>query len=277
MINCYSYGNIFSNISRIKYINLYYFKNDKIISSIFNNINSTIFVCQKNKIINNIKAYNCCDSNLESYDCISSNNENNIPSNTDNSKNENSTQSNNDESNNKNTKNDNSTQSNNEKNTSENNTQSNNDESNNDEPNNENTKNEKTDNSETVSRYQSDSDDSNTNNANSSNINIINHKTKSSSSISVGAIIGIIAGGLVVVFVIIFFCKKCVCQPEVKFKPPSESQYKSQTEIPIDYKDKSFKFQPTHGINNIAIINDPTFNYGFFSNIYKLVLLELLI
>ncbi len=35
MINCYSYSNIFSNISSIKYINLYYFKNDKIISSIF--------------------------------------------------------------------------------------------------------------------------------------------------------------------------------------------------------------------------------------------------
>ena len=153
MANCYSYEDMFSEINSLKYINLYSFKNDRIISSIFNDINSTIFVCQKNKIIINSKAYNCCDSNLEPYNCISSNSENTIPSN--------------------------------------------NDESNN---------------SETDSNNQSDNDDSNTNNMNSSNINIIKHKTESSSSISVGAIIGIIACGLVVIIIaIICAYRNCDC------------------------------------------------------------------
>jgi hypothetical protein len=87
MANCYSYEDMFSEINSLKYINLYSFKNDRIISSIFNDINSTIFVCQKNKIIINSKAYNCCDSNLEPYNCISSNSENTIPSNNDESNN----------------------------------------------------------------------------------------------------------------------------------------------------------------------------------------------
>ena len=83
MINCHSYNNIFSDINNIKYLNLYNFKNDKLISNIFNNTNNSIFICQKNKIINNQKAYNCCDSNLKNYECAFSN----TPSKDDNSNN----------------------------------------------------------------------------------------------------------------------------------------------------------------------------------------------
>ena len=71
MINCNSYENMFLDIRNIKYINLYYLKNDKIISKVFNNINNSIFVCQKDIIIDNSKAYNCCDSNFRAYNCIS--------------------------------------------------------------------------------------------------------------------------------------------------------------------------------------------------------------
>ena len=48
MINCNSYSNMFSNISNIRYINLRNFKNDKIISSIFNKAEDLV-VCQKKK------------------------------------------------------------------------------------------------------------------------------------------------------------------------------------------------------------------------------------
>ena len=70
MFNCYSYNGMFSDISNITYINLYNFKKDKIISRTFNNISNPIFVCQKDKIIDNEKAYNCCNSDLKVYDCI---------------------------------------------------------------------------------------------------------------------------------------------------------------------------------------------------------------
>ena len=83
MSNCISYNDMFSNNNNIKYINIYNFKNDKIISKTFNNINNSIFICQKDKIIVNPKAYNCCDFNLKAYDCISSNNITDIPINTD--------------------------------------------------------------------------------------------------------------------------------------------------------------------------------------------------
>ena len=76
MLNCYSYDNMFSNINALNYINLYNLKNYKNISIFFNKIDNILFVCQKNKIIDNQKAYNCCNSNLKAYDCISSNNEN---------------------------------------------------------------------------------------------------------------------------------------------------------------------------------------------------------
>jgi len=74
MIKCNSYDN-FLDISSIRFINLYYFKNDKTLSYYFNKKNSSIFICQTNKIINNPLAYNCCDVNFKTYDCISSNNE----------------------------------------------------------------------------------------------------------------------------------------------------------------------------------------------------------
>ena len=72
MINCDSYENMFSDIRSIKYLNLYQFKNDKIISRIFNSINNNIFICQKYNIISNPNIYNCCNSDFEPYDCISS-------------------------------------------------------------------------------------------------------------------------------------------------------------------------------------------------------------
>ena len=62
MINCDEYDNMFTNIDSIKYINIYNLKNDKIISQIFNE-KDEIFVCQKNNIIINHKAYNCCNCN----------------------------------------------------------------------------------------------------------------------------------------------------------------------------------------------------------------------
>ena len=71
MINCNSYSNIFSNVNNIIYINLYYFKNDKIISDTFNGNSNEFFVCQKNNIITNTKAYNCCDFNFEANQCKS--------------------------------------------------------------------------------------------------------------------------------------------------------------------------------------------------------------
>ena len=70
MFNCYSYNNMFSDISNITYINLYNFKKDKIISRTFHYTSNPIFVCQKDKIIDNEKAYNCCNSDLKVYDCI---------------------------------------------------------------------------------------------------------------------------------------------------------------------------------------------------------------
>ena len=76
MFFCDSYDNMFSDISNIKYINLYNFKNDKIISKIFNNNkNNTIFVCEKDDIIiNRMNAYNCCNyiyKNYKPYECYS--------------------------------------------------------------------------------------------------------------------------------------------------------------------------------------------------------------
>ena len=69
--NCYSYSNIFSNNNRIQYINMYNFKNYKNISMIFNEINHHFFVCQKDDIIKNPKAQNCCNYNFEENKCNS--------------------------------------------------------------------------------------------------------------------------------------------------------------------------------------------------------------
>ena len=64
-----SYENIFSSISSIRYINLYNFKNDKIISEIFKEIDHILYVCQKENIITNQKAFNCCNYNFENDTC----------------------------------------------------------------------------------------------------------------------------------------------------------------------------------------------------------------
>ena len=80
--NCDLYYSMFSDISSIRYINIYNLKNDKIISETFMYIAHPIFVCQKNKIIDNLNAYNCCDSNFRVYECTSPSY---IPTTTDNS------------------------------------------------------------------------------------------------------------------------------------------------------------------------------------------------
>ena len=51
------------------HINLYNFRNDKIISNIFAEIENNIFVCQTNYIITNIKVCNCCNFNFEKEEC----------------------------------------------------------------------------------------------------------------------------------------------------------------------------------------------------------------
>ena len=71
MRSCTSYNDIFSSIDNIKYINLYNFKNDKIISQIFDEAKNIFFVCQKENIITNPNAYNCCDYNFEADKCDS--------------------------------------------------------------------------------------------------------------------------------------------------------------------------------------------------------------
>jgi len=63
--------NMFSNINNIRYINLYNFKNDKIISSIFNLKDNIFFVCQRDYILINPNAYNCCNYYYGANDCIS--------------------------------------------------------------------------------------------------------------------------------------------------------------------------------------------------------------
>ena len=69
MFNCYSFHNMFYNINSIRYINLYNLKNDKIISKTFNHVSNPIYICQKDMIIDSIKAYNCCNSSFKVYEC----------------------------------------------------------------------------------------------------------------------------------------------------------------------------------------------------------------
>ena len=71
MVNCNSYNNLFSNVNCIKFINLNNFKKDKIFSKIFNGINYNFFICQNHNIINNEKAYNCCNYNFNNNKCNS--------------------------------------------------------------------------------------------------------------------------------------------------------------------------------------------------------------
>ena len=70
MINCENYENIFSNILNIRYINLYNFQNEKIISQIFNEIDN-LFVCQKINNITNLNGHICCNYNFETNKCNS--------------------------------------------------------------------------------------------------------------------------------------------------------------------------------------------------------------
>jgi len=69
MKSCNSYSNMFSNISNIKFINLQYADNDKTISKSFNQTNY-FFVCQIKKIIQNPKAYNCCNYIFAPDECV---------------------------------------------------------------------------------------------------------------------------------------------------------------------------------------------------------------
>ena len=58
MANCYSYYKVFPENNNIKYLNVYNFKNDKIIFDNFND-KEDIIVYQKDKIITNPNIYNC--------------------------------------------------------------------------------------------------------------------------------------------------------------------------------------------------------------------------
>ena len=62
------YENMFYNVTNIKYINLYNCKNCENLSEVFRQTNK-FFVCQKDIIINNSNAYNCCDYNFENDEC----------------------------------------------------------------------------------------------------------------------------------------------------------------------------------------------------------------
>ena len=68
MANTRSYGNMILANNNIKFINLYNFKNDKIIAKIFKK-KKNFYVCQKELIITNPRAFNCCDYNFEIDEC----------------------------------------------------------------------------------------------------------------------------------------------------------------------------------------------------------------
>ena len=68
MANTKSYDKMILANNKIKFINLYNFKNDKIIAEIFKK-KKNFYVCQKELIITNPRAYNCCDYNFEIDDC----------------------------------------------------------------------------------------------------------------------------------------------------------------------------------------------------------------
>jgi len=68
MFNATSYDDMISPNNKIKFLNLYEFKNDKIMSEVFKN-KKDFFICQKEFIITNPHAFNCCDYNFETDDC----------------------------------------------------------------------------------------------------------------------------------------------------------------------------------------------------------------
>ena len=69
MKNCINYENIFSDISSIKYINLHYFKNDKIFFELFKEA-TDIIVCQSDEIIKSSNAIYCCDYDFTANKCL---------------------------------------------------------------------------------------------------------------------------------------------------------------------------------------------------------------
>ena len=71
MNNSTSYYDMFSNISNIRYINLYNFKNNNKNISQFFYVTDGLYVCQKDKILDNTKIYNCCNYNFQANKCNS--------------------------------------------------------------------------------------------------------------------------------------------------------------------------------------------------------------
>ena len=69
MEKCEYYSNAFSSKDKIIYINLFNLRYDKIFSEEFRKTNSIIFICQSEFIINNERAFNCCEFNFEYNVC----------------------------------------------------------------------------------------------------------------------------------------------------------------------------------------------------------------
>ncbi len=66
---CDSYDNIFSSINNINFINFFNLANDKIISQVFRKKQKYAIYFQSKEIIENTKAYTCCEFNFELDEC----------------------------------------------------------------------------------------------------------------------------------------------------------------------------------------------------------------
>ena len=68
MKNCNSFNNIFTNLYNIKYINIRNLQNHK---NIFESLklNKSLYICQKESIIENPFVINCCDYNFKNNEC----------------------------------------------------------------------------------------------------------------------------------------------------------------------------------------------------------------
>ena len=238
MLNCYSYYSMFHNINDLNYINLYNLKNDKIISIYFYNTYSILFVCQKNKIIDN--AYNCCNSNFQAYDCISSNNENNIPTDNNNPNSENNIPTDNNNHNNENII---PTDNNNHNNENIIPTDNNN-------HNNENN---------ITTDYGANTDNTNSIDNNSTIIS----ENKSSNKISTGTIVGIILGGVAIVggiIAIVIYCKRIhptssekICPCFRKKQPTITEKFKTETTI-ASIKNNIYEYETTNDKENPILL-----------------------
>ena len=69
MKNCNNFENMFSDISTIKYLNLFKFKNDKIISTLFKEAKD-IIICQSEKIVTSPSAIYCCGYDFKNNICL---------------------------------------------------------------------------------------------------------------------------------------------------------------------------------------------------------------